>query len=202
MRWPRIIFLSLVILLIAAFLHYTLPQRDVVRIVNVESRLTEVSGLNGWFYAQRDSGTAQSTGMRDIRLISTIRPDGRPLVFRNEDTGVLWPPYFKFDSEDLQAEAANLTSNEASPQWVAVTHYGWRSNLLSIYPNAVTVRPVAGPDVTLFPWLNIVILLGIVIVFFVAWRIWERFEDRVIDPVVDAVAVRWAKMKDWTAGRR
>jgi hypothetical protein len=141
MRWPRIIFLSLVILLIAAFLHYTLPQRDVVRIVNVESRLTEVSGLNGWFYAQRDSGTAQSTGMRDIRLISTIRPDGRPLVFRNEDTGVLWPPYFKFDSEDLQAEAANLTSNEASPQWVAVTHYGWRSNLLSIYPNAVTVRP-------------------------------------------------------------
>jgi hypothetical protein len=56
--------------------------------------------------------------------------------------------------------------------------------------------------VTLFPWLNIVILLGIVIVLFVAWRIWERFEDRVIDPVVDAVAVRWAKMKDWTAGRR
>jgi hypothetical protein len=38
MRWPRIIFLSLVFLLIAAFLHYTLPQRDVVRIVNAESR--------------------------------------------------------------------------------------------------------------------------------------------------------------------
>jgi hypothetical protein len=188
MRWPRIIFLSLVFLLIAAFLHYTLPQRDVVRIVNVESRLTEVGGLNGWFYAQRDSGTAQSTGMRDIRLVSTIRPDGRPLVFRNEDTGILWPPYFKFDSEDLQAEAANLTSTEASPQWVSVTHYGWRSNLLSIYPNAVTIRPVAGPDVSLFPWLNIVILFGIVLILFFAWRIWERFEDRVIDPFVDRIA--------------
>ena len=202
MRWPRIIFLLIVALLIGAFLHYTLPQRDVVRIVDVESRLTEVSGLNGWFFAQRDSGTAQSTGMRDIRLISTIRRDGSPLVYRNEDTGLLWPPYFKFDSEDLQAEAANYISTEAEPQWVAVTHYGWRSNLLSIYPNAVTVRPVAGPDVALFPWLNIAILIGIVLVLFIAWRIWERFEDRVIEPVIDWFAVRWAKMKDWSAGRR
>ncbi|MGP1355360.1 DUF1523 family protein [Roseicyclus sp.] len=202
MRWPRIIFLCILALLLGAFLHYTLPQRDVVRIVNVESRLTEVGGLNGWFYAQRDSGNAQSTGMRDIRLISTIRPDGRPLVYRNEDTGLLWPPYFKFDSEDLQAEASNLVSTEASPQWVAVTHYGWRSNLISIYPNAVSVRPVEGPEVTLFPWLNIVILLGVVLVAFVAWRIWERFEDRVIEPAADRLAVRWAKMKDWASGRR
>jgi hypothetical protein len=59
-----------------------------------------------------------------------------------------------------------------------------------------------GPDVRLFPWLNIVILLGMVLVLFMAWRIWERFEDRVIDPILDGVAVRWAKMKDWTAGRR
>jgi hypothetical protein len=202
MRWPRIIFLCILALLLGAFLHYTLPQRDVVRIVNVESRLTEVGGLNGWFYAQRDSGTAQSTGMRDIRLISTIRPDGRPLVYRNEDTGLLWPPYFKFDSEDLQAEASNYVSTEAAPQWVAVTHYGWRSNLISIYPNAVSVRPVEGPDVPLFPWLNIAILLGIVLVAFVAWRIWERFEDRVIEPAADRLAVRWAKVKDWAAGRR
>jgi hypothetical protein len=62
MRWPRIIFLSLVILLIAAFLHYTLPQRDVVRIVNVESRLTEVSGLNGWFYASATAGRPRARG--------------------------------------------------------------------------------------------------------------------------------------------
>jgi predicted exporter len=85
---------------------------------------------------------------------------------------------------------------------VSVTHYGWRSNLLSIYPNAVTIRPVAGPDVSLFPWLNIVILFGIVLILFFAWRIWERFEDRVIDPFVDRIAVRWAKMKDWAGGRR
>jgi hypothetical protein len=182
MRWPRIIFLSLVILLIAAFLHYTLPQRDVVRIVNVESRLTEVSGLNGWFYAQRDSGTAQSTGMRDIRLISTIRPDGRPLVFRNEDTGVLWPPYFKIDSQDVQAEAQDLRSTRD------IAAMGGRHALWLAVEPVVDPTPMrSGPSRRwsrreLFPWLNIVILLGMVLVLFMAWRIWERFEDRVIDP--------------------
>jgi hypothetical protein len=201
MRWPRIIFIAVLVLIFGAFLHYTLPQRDVVRIVNVESRLTEVGGLNGMFFAQRDSGDAQSTTMRDLRLISTIRPNGQPLVYRNEDTGVLWPPYFKFDSEDLQAEASNLTSNEASPQWVAITHYGWRSNLISIYPNAISIRPVEGPEVSLFPWLNIVILIGLAFLVFMAWRIWERFEDRVIDPIRDRLAVQWAKIKDRAAGR-
>lgn len=201
MRWPRIIFIAILVLIFGAFLHYTLPQRDIVRIVNVESRLTEVGGLNGMFFAQRDSGDAQSTTMRDLRLISTIRPNGQPLVYRNEDTGVLWPPYFKFDSEDLQAEASNLTSNEASPQWVAITHYGWRSNLISIYPNAISIRPVDGPDVSLFPWLNIVILIGLGLLVFMIWRIWERFEDRVIDPIRDRLAVQWAKIKDRAAGR-
>jgi hypothetical protein len=201
MRWPRIIFLTLLVLLLAGFLHYTLPQRDVVRIVNVESRLTEVGGFNGLFFAQRDSGSAQASEMRDLRLISTIRPDGRPTVYRNEDTGVLWPPYFKFDSEDLQTEAANLTSTELEPQWVAITHYGWRSNLISIYPNAISIRPVAGPDVSLFPWLNLVILAALALVLFMIWRIWERFEDRVIDPIVDRTSVRWAKMKDRLSGR-
>ncbi len=201
MRWPRIIFISALLLLLAAFLHYTLPQRDVVRIVSAESRLTEVGGFNGLFFAQRDSGSAQTNAARDLRLISTIRPDGRPLVYRNEDTGVLWPPYFKFDSEDLQTEASNLTSTETDPQWVAITHYGWRSNLISIYPNAITIRPVAGPDVSLFPWLNIVILAALALVLFMAWRIWERFEDRVIDPIVDRLSVQWAKVKDRLAGR-
>lgn len=201
MRWPRIIVIALLALFGMAFVHYTLPQRDVVRIVNVESRLTEVGGLNGLFFAQHDSGAAQSTAMRDLRLISTIRPDGRPLVYRNEDTGVFWPPYFKFDSEDLQTEAANLSSTETDPQWVAITHYGWRSNLISIYPNAISIRPVAGPDVAFFPWLNIVILITLAILAFVAWRLWERFEDRVIDPFRDRLAVQWAKLKDRASGR-
>jgi len=201
MRWARIIIITLIVLLIGAFLHYTLPQRDIVRVVNTEVILTEMGGWNSMFYAQPDSGAAGTATSRDVRFINTERANGRIMVYRNEDTGVLWPPYFKFDSQDLQTEATSFASTTADPQWVAITHYGWRSNFFSVYPNAVSIRPVAGPDVSLFPWLNIVILLLIALVLFMIWRIWERFEDRVIDPIVDKVSVQWAKMKDWMAGR-
>ncbi|MEM9319317.1 MAG: DUF1523 family protein [Pseudomonadota bacterium] len=202
MRWPRIIFLLVVATLVGAFLSYTLPQRDVVYVTGTEVIRQDLSGLNQWFYARGDSGSAQANS-RDIRFINTVRPDGTTVsVYRNEDTGFLWPPYFKFASQDLQAEASNLTSTGADPQWVVITHYGWRSNLFSIYPNAVAMRPVETPDVALFPWPILLSLLGIAILIFVLWRLWERFEDGVIEPLWDGLAVRWAKTRDWMAGRR
>ena len=36
MRWVRIIFLLMVVAIFGAFLHYTLPQRDIVRITKTE----------------------------------------------------------------------------------------------------------------------------------------------------------------------
>lgn len=201
MRWPRIVFLAVLALLVGGFLHYTLPQRDIVRVTDTEIIRQDFSGLNRIFYAQGDSGGANPAS-RDLRLINTVDADGDVRVYRNEDTGFGWPPYFKLDSADLQAEAANLTSTAAAPVWVAITHYGWRSRLLTTYPNAVAIRAVEGPEVRLVPWLNIVILVLLAAVLFMAWRIWERFEDRVIDPAADRVAVRWAKLKDWVSGRR
>ncbi|RMA43919.1 DUF1523 family protein [Rhodophyticola porphyridii] len=201
MRWPRIIFLLILALIIGGFMHYTLPGRDIARITDTEIIRQDFSGWNRIFYAQPDSGNADS-GNRDLRLINTIREDGSVMVYRNEDTGFGWPPYFKLDSADLQAEASNLSSTAAAPQWVAITHYGWRSRFLSTYPNAVALRPVDGPDVSLFPWLNVIILALLALILFFIWRMWERFEDRVIEPTVDRTAVRWAKLRDWMAGRR
>jgi hypothetical protein len=138
------------------FLHYTLPQRDVVRIVNTEVRRVDLDGPS-IFWAGPDVGTA-ALNSRDVRFIETVRPSGRVMVYRNEDTGWGWPPYFKLDSSNLQTEATDLVSNSDAPRWVAMTHYGWRSELLSIFPNAVSVRPVEGPDVRLIPWFNIAVL--------------------------------------------
>lgn len=202
MRWARIIFLLVVCALFGAFLHYTLPQRDVVRIVDTQLQLTEISGWSAWFFAQSDSGAEGTSVQRDVRIISAVRPDETPIDFRNEDTGIFgWPPYFKIDSQDLQTEAQDLRSNREAPVWVAITHYGWRSNLLSSYPNALSIERVEGPDVTLIPWMPIVILLGLAVMLFMVWRMWERFEDRVILPIVDAASVRWAKVKDRLSGR-
>ncbi len=203
MRWPRIILLSLLTLLIGGFLNYTLSDRQVVRIVATEIRLECFSGFNRLFYGSGDSGGAVRGDCADIFFIQSIDADGRTRVFRNEDTGLFgWPPYFKTRSQDLQTEAADLVSSGAEPRWVIVRHYGWRSNWFSIYPNALSLEEVEDPDIRLFPWFNLAVLLGIAIFIFVLWRIWERFEDRVIDPIVDRAAVRAAKTKDWLAGRR
>ena len=157
-RW---IFWGVFVTLMGAFLHYTLPSRDIVVITGTEIIRQDVSGLNSWFYAGADSGNAASDN-RDLRLINTIDADGTTRVYRNEDTGIGWPPYFKFDSADLQADAQASISTVAEPQWVAIRHYGVRSTFISIYPNATSIAPVAGPDVQLIPWMRIIVIILVV----------------------------------------
>ena len=176
--------------IVAAFLHYTLPQRDVVRLTGTYNRLTEV-GANAIFYASPDSGSTTATvDRRDIRFIEAVFPNGKVMVYRNEDTPWIWPPYFKYDSSNLQAEATNLVSPKEKPEWVAVTHYGWRMPIFSIYPNAVKVRAVEGPDVQLIPWVSIIVLALLGLVWLMLWRMWRQFRERMIDPAVDDLNVK------------
>ena len=170
---------------VAALLHYELPQRDVVYITGVEIKL-EQFGENSIFWSSPDAGAAIEGGMveRDVRFIDTVQRSGRVMVYRNEDTGV-WPPYFKFDSGNLQAEARDLVSDRSNPQWVVMTHYGWRIPFLSAYPNAVAVRPIDDPDVTLIPWFNIVFLTVLFLLWWAAWVRWRRFKTNRITPRIE-----------------
>jgi Protein of unknown function (DUF1523) len=195
-KWGIRIF---VLLFLAGFLHYTLPQRDVVRISNTYNRLTTV-GENWMFYASPDTGTGEGTQTRDIRFIEAVFPDEAVIVYRNEDTGWVWPPYFKYDSSNLQAEATNFKSTEAAPRWVAVTHYGWRFPFLSIYPNAVSMRLVESPDVRLFPWLNIFLLTSLILIILMIRRMWLQFWERAVDPTLDAVDDRADAVRDSARG--
>ncbi|MCA3510277.1 MAG: DUF1523 family protein [Rhodobacter sp.] len=210
-------FRIVLILTVGGMLHYTLPQRDIVRITGTYNRLTTV-GENSLFYATPDAGTGESTVTRDIRFIEAVRPNGRVIVYRNEDTGWVWPPYFKYDSSNLQAEASNLKSSANAPVWVAVTHYGWRISWMSIFPNAVRLRVVDGPDTSLFPWVNIVILTALAFLLFMVRRMWLQFRERMIDPALenmgdalaraderaDAARARartsWGRFKAWLGG--
>ena len=177
-------FWTVLILIVGGFLHYTLPQHDIVRITGTYNRLTTV-GENSIFYATPDAGTGESAVTRDIRFIEAVRPNGKVIVYRNEDTGWVWPPYFKYDSSNLQAEASNLKSTADAPVWVSVTHYGWRIAWMSIYPNAVRVRVVEGPDVSIFPWVNIVILTALAFLLVMLRRMWLQFRERTIDPALE-----------------
>ncbi len=186
-------FRILLLLIVGLFLHYTLPQHDVVQIINTYNKLTPI-GANAIFYSSGDTGTGteMQADTRDIRFIDAVYPDGRTvMVYRNEDTGWIWPPYFKWDSSTLQAEAANLKSDKAAPTWVAVTHYGWRLEWLSTFPNAVAINPVAGPDVRIIPWVNIILLTALALAIFMVRRMWLQFRERTIDPALAGVGDTW-----------
>ncbi|MEM9580521.1 MAG: DUF1523 family protein [Pseudomonadota bacterium] len=172
--------------LVVAFFHYTLPQHDIARVTDTYEKRIDF-GENSIFWATADVGNDGTTANRDVFFIQTKRPNDKVMVYRNEDTGWGWPPYFKFDTSNLQAEAADLKSVAASPQWVAIKHYGWRNEFLSIFPNAVSVRAVDGPDVRIIPWLNIVILLVCFAIFWAIWVRWRRFRRARIDPVMQDV---------------
>ncbi len=198
---------AMLALLAAAFLHYTLPQHDVVRVVNTYQ---ERQDLNDWtriFWATPDDQSGSLIN-RDVQFIQTIMSNGKPMVYRNEDTGWSWPPYFKFDTASLQTEADDLRSTAETPKWAVMTHYGWRNELLSTFPNAVAIRRVEGPDVTIIPWVNIIILVILAFVLFMAWRMWAQFRERSIDPILedideasdatrDRVRGRWGRFSGW-----
>ena len=139
MRIVKIGILSSVSALLALFLLYALPQVDVVRAVGVETkRMDYIEGTS-----------AGKT--RDVYFIQTEDLESKkPHVYRNEDHAL----YLKFDSADLQAQVQSFASDKAV---IAVRHYGWRVQFLSMFPNAIKVWQVE-PDYRHFPLLNILIL--------------------------------------------
>lgn len=173
-------------LLVVAVLHYNLPQTDIARITDTYSKRIDF-GENTFFWGAADVGTDGTARNRDVFFIQARLASGRVMVYRNEDTGWGWPPYFKFNTANLQAEAADLRSTEAQPIWVVVRHYGWRNEFLTIFPNAIGVRRVEGPDATSIPWLNIVILT---VLFATYWAIrvrWMRFWRARVSPVLSDI---------------
>lgn len=204
-RWTiRIV----ILLIVGSFLHYTLPQRDIVRVVNTYEERQDFGGWNSIFWNGPSAGTVDAPN-RDVLFIQTVKANGETMVYRNEDTGWGWPPYFKFDTADLQTEAADAVSAKDEPEWYAMRHYGWRNTLITIYPNALSMKPVAGPDTRLIPWFNIVFLTLLLIILLSIWRIWRNFRIARIDPVfaeidhtTDAAKGRMAGWLERLLGRK
>jgi hypothetical protein len=211
MRYARMIFRALLILIAVSFLHYVLPGKDIARVTGVEVIRTDFSNFNRLFYAQADSGNVDQP-TRDLRLINTVRKrtwlfglvrgGDTTMVYRNEDTGWIWPPYFKFDSSDLQAQADDIKSTAEAPKWVVITHYGWRNRFFTIYPNAVSITPIASPDVRLIPWFNIgfFVFLGIAWLFLRA--MWRQFRERSVDPLLEDASDKWDEASASVAEKR
>ncbi len=194
--------------LIAAFFHYTLPQKDIVRIVNTYEERQDLKDWTRIFWSEPEDQSVTLEN-RDVQFIQGVRPNGRPAVYRNEDTGWGWPPYFKFDTANLYTDANDAISTKDDPEWVVIKHYGWRNEFLSIFPNAISVTPIAGPDASKgIPWLNIIVLTVFFAIVYAIWVRWRRFRRARIDPTLeewqdsieaagDAVADRRGRIKRW-----
>lgn len=199
MRNIRRAFRIAVFLIVGLWLHYVMPQHDIARVTSTEVIRTDFTTINRMFYAQADTGTAENP-TRDLRLINTerkatyllgfIRGGNETMVYRNEDTGWIYPPYFKFDSSDLQAEAAASISTAEPYDWVVITHYGWRIRWLSIYPNAVSIKPAPSEDYRPIPWVNIIIFAALIIGFLFLRAMWRQFRERTLDPLADKAGDR------------
>lgn len=179
------------------FLDYALPSKNTVRITNTYNRLTSVTSSNAIFYASEDTGTVENaSGQRDVRFIDTVRPSGKVFVYRNEDTGWIWPPYLKYDSANLHSEATNLKSGAGNPQWVSITAYGWRIPWLTAYPNAIAIDTLSGPNERPRNWPAMIILGVLFLLLVLAWRMWAQFRQRTIDPAIQSVDDTWDDATD------
>jgi frataxin-like iron-binding protein CyaY len=183
----KFVFFLLIAGIAAAFLHYNLPDRDIVRVVGTfEIRDDKPAGSFG---AGLPDAGSQKFPNRDVRYISTKRPNGKAMVYSNQDTGWGWPPYFKFDTSNLTADAQDLILRyEANEEiWVAVRHYGWRIEIFSLYPNAVSIKEVDGPNARLIPVFNIVFLtLLFSLILFIWWKI-RQWKTKNVDPITDKI---------------
>lgn len=146
---------------VALFLHYNLPRTAVVQITGTDVKRADSAGGGIVDSKATKSGKGDSVHTYDVRFINSLSRNGKIMVFRNEDTGWGWPPYFKFDSADLTAEAQSFATDPSKP-WVLVKYYGWRFRIFSMFPNAVSLKAV-DRDYSHFPWFNtvLIVLLGV-----------------------------------------
>ena len=197
MFWFKWVVRIILLIFVLAFFHYSLPQRDIVKIVGTEVIRMDV-GDRSWIWASKDANT-NATTTRDVRFINTEYANGNPMVFRNEDTGWSWPPYLKFDSGNVQSKAQSFAKSD---RWVAVRHYGWRNTLFSMYPNATSMEEVTGPDVRLIPWFNIIFLTLLTLAVIAIWVRVARWKDRNIDPVLEDIGDAYDGVTDSVAQQR
>lgn len=154
------------LLLYVLFWVYSLPRTMKVHVTGTEVTRRDIENREGELRTW------------DVRYVMAEDLDGGAHMFRNEDTGWGWPPYFKFDSGDVAAQAQNLAT-DARHETVLVTYYGFRVRILSLFPNIISLERVP-PDHQTIPWAAIfVVFLHVVLIG--AARVWYRVHTQARD---------------------
>ncbi|MGL5949259.1 MAG: DUF1523 family protein [Aeromonas sp.] len=141
-KQPAFIALALLALLSALWLDFYLPEHTRASITGVEVKRTDKDGP----ISKKNPADGPTS---DVYYIYTERAGEKIRVFRNEDTLWGWPFYFKFNSADVQAKAKAM---EFDKREAIITSYGWRLNMVSLFPNVTHVATAEAGDSTWSFW--------------------------------------------------
>ncbi len=169
----KIGFAALLIVILFFFFHYNLPRTSVVQISGTDTKRVDKVVKGEKVETSKDKKIKTDALIADVRYINSVSRKGKPMVFRNEDTGWGWPPYFKFDSADVTAEAQAFATDQDKP-WVLVKYYGWRVTMLSMFPNVLDLKKV-DKDYTHIPIFNIVFFIILVTLVLIVRRKLKKF---------------------------
>lgn len=143
LNWKKLLGAKALLLILVHVLlfSYVLPRVKLVEVVDTEIKRVDV---------QNQDGSVTTTDVYQIQ--TRLTRNNKPRVYRNEDNWL----YFKLNSADLQTVAATAKRDSAT---VAITSYGWRFQLLSMFPNAISIKEVAA-DYRHIPVFNILFLVA------------------------------------------
>jgi len=167
------------IVVLFLFFHYNLPRTAVVQISGTDIKRVDKAVEETDKEDETKEQVATTHHTSDVRFINSVSRKGKPMVFRNQDTGWGWPPYFKFHSADVAAKAQAFAINKDEP-WVLVKYYGWRFTVFSAFPNVLKLKQI-DKDYTHVPIFNIVfIILLLTVVLLIRSKI-KKFIARLHD---------------------
>lgn len=193
LRYAKFTAIAVAIFSSYLFLDYTLPRYDLVKINEIGTRRFDEDGN----YIRKTTSTTGPT--RDVEMIYTkaasvtkdpqtgeekvVVDPSHDIVFINEDTGWGWPFYFKFETADIQSDAAYIKGLDGLAY---IESYGWRIEFFSWFGNVLSITDYE-PGTTIVNWVRYLVLSLWVALIGTIWY-WVRRIRRNIAARVEAAA--------------
>lgn len=162
-----LVVLSLHIVLVGA-VNYAMPAYETTLITGMETRRMDKDGVIS------KSNPADGE-VRDVFFLFTEEPESKKvMVYRNEDTGWGLPPYFKFDSANVQAKAQAYSNDK---QLVEIKYYGWRIPMMNEFRNVVSIKSLAEAESGSKPWVSYILYAFFALTFFLSIQVIRGWFD-------------------------
>lgn len=146
-------------IVVGGAVNYAMPSYEETTVTGMEVRRMDKDGIIS-------KANPADGEVRDVYFLFTEQPESKKvMVYRNEDTSWGLPPYFKFNSADIQAKAQAYANDK---QRVQIKYYGWRINWLNEFRNIVSITPLEEGETVSRPIVSYVLYAVLALLFFLS----------------------------------